>query len=173
MAEYYRDVMPPNEAFETHRFPSRVPYFTLIIMGMVAVFLIVLLVIAWRFIEPNRPLPTGVILGSLGGLVFYSLVFTILYAIFDRYFPLRAGPGGLCSYNGFGMNTRVRWQDIRDVKRIPVGPGIAYLLILEKRPLSASAWVPLYIKDLPGFAECVTGYAGPENPLSQFLIAKK
>lgn len=169
MAEYYRDVMPPNEAFEEQRFPSRVWLFTVSVMALIIVVVPALVFFILKLIDPNASIPSTLIVGSLISLLVYGAGFTIAYLIFDRYYPVRIGPGGLCSYNGFGMNTRVRWQDIRDVKRIPVSPGVAYLLIIEKRPITTAAWIPLYLKDMDKFKDEVVKYAGAENPLSAYL----
>lgn len=126
-------------------------------------------------------LPSVPVLGLMGfsqsawpyiilvGALATSLSIWIGYTIFDSISPLRCGPGGICTFNGFGITTRVQWKEIEDAKSIPFGPGLRYAYLKHGRNFLTAAYVPLYLRDYEGFKAAVLEYAGPEHPLLKVL----
>ncbi len=166
MAEYFRDLPPMNEEFEALRFKSSILGFSVFI-GLIGVPMlsIPLLPLYTAIGIPTSAIPILIAGEAIGGF----LALWIGYAVYDAIYPLRVGPAGICTYNGLGIVTRVRWKDIREVKTIPFGPGLRYAYLKHGKNILTGAYVPLYLRSYEEFRDAVIANAGADHPLAQIL----
>lgn len=166
MAEYYRDLPPANPDFEHQRFHSRIIYFTLIVFAVYTPIVLICMVLMLAALGMTQ-MTAGMIVATLVGAFIYTAVFGVFYYIYDLCVPVRIGPAGLCSYNGFGVNTRVPWKDIRGLKKVPFAPGMSFLLVRDKRSIFTAAWIPSYLAEPDRFIQEVEKYAGFDHPAAR------
>jgi hypothetical protein len=91
-------------------------------------------------------------------------------AIVSKYFPIHISEWGLRARNLFGMAREVAWEDIESVDHI------RWLIFTRYVRLSTAGkrhiiWLPLFLKDMPGFAASVRELAPEGNPLRSYLDA--
>lgn len=72
---------------------------------------------------------------------------------------------GLHCYDIAGSYHFTRWEEMDSVRRSRQFPGLPYLRIKLKDERS-TIWLPLYLVDLPRFAELVSTHAGSKHVLS-------
>lgn len=85
-------------------------------------------------------------------------------ALVNRYFPIHISSWGLRARNLFGMAREVAWEEIVAVDTIRWMVFTRYVRISTARKRHI-IWLPLFLKDMPGFAARVAELAPEGNPL--------
>lgn len=83
-----------------------------------------------------------------------------------RLFPTRVGPGGVCSYNFWGLYRTLAWPEIHAVGHLRI-PGLPYLLLRDEH--GGTLYVPRFLVDPDQFRSRVRELAGEDHPLSRAL----
>ena len=81
-------------------------------------------------------------------------------------FPTRVGPGGVRSYNFWGLYRTLDWGEIHDVGQLRI-PGLPYLLLRDGQ--GGTLYVPGFLVDSDQFRWRVRELAGEDHPLSRAL----
>ena len=99
------------------------------------------------------------------GLFFAACV--LIIAIYNKLVPTRVGPDGIDTYNGLGLRTRVRWDEITRVSKITLFPGFSFLWLHHGENIFTAAYVALFLLEPAKFYRTAASYAGPDHPLTQ------
>lgn len=168
MAEYYRplEMRPPAE-FEVNRYAVRPMGVTLVVSLYFGLCSAIPIAPLWLVNQPLVPisLPSLFIVSIL----LWAPVVLVGVLLFDRAVPLRIGPAGISTYNGFGIRIRVPWSEVTGVKNIPIGPGLRYLYLQHGRNIFTGAYAALFLKDYEKFRSEVIGYVGADHPFARAL----
>jgi hypothetical protein len=104
------------------------------------------------------------------GALIIKLIFGALASavIVSRYYPVHVSREGIRARNPAGIACRLRWEEMTRVDPVWWALLARYVRISSARKKDA-IWLPLYLKDMKGFAALVREHAPADNPLRRFL----
>ena len=80
-------------------------------------------------------------------------------------------PAGAKCYTSAGTLKFVEWKSMISIQSTRIVLGLPYLRI-HCEDGGSPLWLPLFLDDMPRFADLVFSYAGAEHPLAVALLAR-
>jgi hypothetical protein len=117
---------------------------------------------------PPKPFPfTEIATLYIFGSLLLALSLIPAFWVYVRILVVRVSADGFTCSNGFGKLRTVPWGSVTWVKALHL-PGFPYLLVTTDRS-RLKLWLPLFLRDMPEFAEKVEQFAGADHVLYQAL----
>ncbi len=117
------------------------------------------------------------VMGVMGGaipLLLHLLVLalsatlgSVLVMLANAYYSVDLTDEGLLCYDAYGLYRLAQWNAITGVRPVNF-LGLRYLRVYST-DTTRPRWLPLFLSDMPRFADTAFTLAGPENPLVQAL----
>lgn len=87
---------------------------------------------------------------------------SVTFVLARKFWPVYAGPDGLRTYDGMGINSDLPWNEI-----LSANPALGYYWI--RSASGKTLCVPTYLEDMEGFKNYVRHHAPVDNPLRESL----